>query len=67
MREITHDALCSMKLHEFLYLPGPENVSVLRVPGGWIYVLQLYDPARGDYFVLSSCFVPYTERGSEHV
>lgn len=60
MKEITHDNLRSMKLHEFRYLPGPENVSVLRVPGGWIYALKLYDQARGDYIALSSCFVPYT-------
>lgn len=60
MKEITHDNLRSMKLHEFSYLPGPENVSVLRVPGGWIYTLPLYDPARGAYVTLSSCFVPYT-------
>ncbi len=60
MSKLTHDDLRSMKLHEFSYLPGSENVSVLRVPGGWIYVLHLYDPARGDYTALSSCFVPYT-------
>jgi hypothetical protein len=60
MKEITHDDLCSMKLHEFSYLPGPENGSVQRVPGGWIYTLSLYDPAKGAYVALSSCFVPYT-------
>ena len=59
MSKLTHDDLCSMKLHEFCYLPGPENVSVQRVPGGWIYTLSLYDPAKGAYVALSSCFVPY--------
>lgn len=58
MKEITHDDLCSMKLHEFSYLPGPEEVSVLRVPGGWIYKFPLY--GNGYYIALSSCFVPYT-------
>lgn len=63
MKEITHDDLCSMKLHEFLYLPEPDNVSILRVPGGWIYTLRLYDPVKGDYIAMSSCFVPYNAEG----
>lgn len=64
MKEITHDDLCSMKLNEFRYLSGPEEVAVLRVPDGWIYTLSLYDPAKGAYVALSSCFVPYNAEGA---
>ena len=58
MKEITHDNLRSMKLHDILYSPGPERISILRVPGGWIYTS--YADGHGFSSALSSCFVPYT-------
>lgn len=56
MSKLTHDDLCSMKLHDILYSPGPERISILRVPGGWIYTsyMEAFSAA------MSSCFVPYT-------
>ncbi len=54
MNKPTHDDLCSMKLHEFRYLPGPERISILRVPGGCIYT-NYSNPYST---IISSCFVP---------
>lgn len=62
MSKLTHDDLCSMKLHDILYSPGPERISILRVPGGWIYTS--YADGHGFSSALSSCFVPYSNVNS---
>ena len=49
--------LHTMKLHDILF-PDIENqhISILRVPGGWIYTT--HSEIRGDY-IGSSVFVPF--------
>jgi len=46
----------NMGLHDTLELTGPENIQMLRVPGGWIYSIYVENGTGG--YDMSSCFVP---------
>jgi len=49
--------LLAMNMHETLELNGPENVQILRVPGGWIYTTYVENGTGG--YDMSSVFVPW--------
>lgn len=42
----------NMKLHETIFMPNGH--SVLRVAGGWIYIVNMYDTQR-------TVFIPYND------
>ena len=50
------DELYEMKLHDVITPKGPEAISILRVPGGWVY--SIFVETEGGYDV-SNTFVPY--------
>lgn len=60
MSKLTHDDLCRMKLHDVLYGIESDRITILRVPGGWIYTSY----SDGYPTTMSSCFVPYSNVNS---
>ena len=56
MSDSVEQDLKNMELHEIKYPSCKENVSVIRVIGGWIYTIYSYE--QGLSTQVSSVFVP---------
>ena len=59
--------LLEMKLHDQIYPPTSDPISITRVPGGWIYsffdaVLAGEDGKPHQEWVREAVFVPYSEK-----
>ena len=50
--------LINMKLHQVIDLN--EITSILRVPGGWIYIIETHNEGTLPH-AMTSTFVPYNE------
>jgi len=48
--------ILNLKLHEAI--PVSKNTLVMGVIGGWIYIIESFDPASGGSVSLTSVFVP---------
>ena len=47
-----------MKLHDVLMPDTKENIKIIRVPGGWIYITYL--ETTPGIFIHQTSFVPYS-------
>lgn len=52
------DEIYKMKLHERLTPSGPERLTIIRVPGGWIYRFHQLNNEVGN-LMSDSVFVPF--------
>jgi hypothetical protein len=52
--------LYEMKLHEEITKPSNNlDITIVRVPGGWIYCSVNTDPTTGYRYVITQTFVPF--------